>query len=109
MNLNIVMYSEGGSDSGHWTEGVNPSAIDACLKDFDKQIESAKETILKTTGVKDSLNANWKGADCDMFLAKLDQNANNICDQIDEYVTAIHTEVERIIQDWATFQSGHIS
>lgn len=106
IKFDIQMFGDGGS--GNWTHGVSKSAIESALQKFHTQINETKETIMNTSAVRSSLTANWSGKDCETYLEKFDQNAKSICDQIDEYVTAIDAETTKLIASWEEFQAGHI-
>ncbi len=98
-----------GNGDQRWTAGVTESAVKEAYADFSKQIDEAENAIKDWQGVADALAAGWRGQDCIDFVQKFLQHAKNVIDQIEEYRTAVGTEIESIIGQWEEFQKGLIS
>ena len=112
IKLNIQRFSSGSSSSGifsQWSAGITQSGITDILTQFKNEIEDAEEAIKSYDGVDFALQAGWSGQDCDDYLEKFHEHAQDVCDDIDKYKEAVAAEVDKIIAQWEDFQKGLVS
>ena len=108
--LDIQKFGSNGDGGGRtFTAGITESAIRAAYNDFHNQIVKTNEAIAEYKSVRDALEAGWSGQDCQDFLTKFDAHQQNVQDQILEYDAAVKAAVDKLIEEWRTFQAGLIS
>ena len=106
VKLDIQRFSGGGSQ---WSSGVTKSAVQQALESFNNEIRATQEAIRAWAPVDSALQSGWSGQDCEQYLEKFHQHAEDICEKIEEYRAAVAKEAESIISQWETFQAGLIS
>jgi uncharacterized protein YukE len=105
IKLNIQLFGGGGG----WTEGVTQSAVQATYDAFSAKIDDVQTAILNYGPVDSALAAGWSGQDCQMYCEKFHQHAQNVCNHIEDYRTAVKATIDSIISQWESFQAGLIS
>lgn len=105
-NFNFDLQLFGG---GGWSEGVTKSAVLAAYDQFSAKIDEVETAIMNYAAVDSALSAGWSGQDCVQYLERFHEHANNICNHIEEYRTAVKATVDSVIAQWESFQSGLIS
>lgn len=98
-----------GSGSAEWSAGITESAIKEAYTNFCNQITKTQEAISDTAKVHAALEEGWSGQDRVDYLAKFDQHAAHVNEQIEAYKLAVGKEVASIISQWTEFQSNLIS
>ncbi len=104
IKFNIQMFG-GGSD---WSAGVTKSAVDAAFDSFSAEIDATMEAIRDYGSVDAAFEAGWSGTDRDAYLEKFHKHAEDICQVIEEYRSAVQKQKDDIISNWESFQSGLI-
>ena len=105
IKLNIQLFGGGVA----WTQGVSVSAVNTAFDTFKTDCEEAKTAIMNYGKVDTALQEGWSGEDCVQYLNKFHLHAQNVCDEIDDYVSAVKVTVDKIIDQWTEFQAGLIS
>ena len=109
IKLDIQKFNGGGGGGGAWTEGITKSAIEAAYDSFSQKIDEAIAAINNYAPVDSALTAGWSGQDCQAYLDKFHVHAKNVCNEIEEYRTAVKATVTSVISQWESFQAGLIS
>ena len=105
IKLNIQLFGGGGG----WTEGVTQSAVNAAYDQFSAKIDEVQTAIMNFGPVDGALTAGWIGQDCVTYLERFHQHAQNVCNHIDEYRTAVKATVNSILSQWESFQASLVS
>lgn len=109
IKLDIQKFNFGSAPEASWSSGITVTAVQAALASFNNEIQATIDAIKNYTAVDDALHAGWSGKDCETYLAKFHEHAEDVCSKIEVYKEAVAKEAESIISQWEEFQSGLIS